>query len=450
MNRNVLILVSAFCLLMACSPEAEEVLQITVAGQIENASGDSVVFEKNGDVHKLAVGEDGTFRGVFVGNPGFYQFNYMREYATCFLNPGDSLLINFDAKQFDESINYTGSIDKANNYLAAKYLLKEEMGKKLGMRDLYSMPEDSFSMELEKSKAELMGLLDSAELPESFAKLEKSNLHYEFMADAKNYEAYHKYFTKKDSFEASEKFKAQFENIDYTNEADFEMIPEYRNVVMSYYSNDKLENCLDKLDSVESSAIKNAVVSRLNDWMSPGTENLEKQVARMQSLASDEELKADIQSNYDKMKTLTKGNESPGFEFKSIRDEMVALNDLKGKNVYIDVWATWCGPCKAEIPHLKELESDYHGKNVEFVSISVDVPKDEQKWRDMVKDKELKGVQLISDNGWDTDFVESYLIMGIPRFILLDAEGKIVSADAPRPSSNEEIRSMIDDLLVKA
>ena len=66
----------------------------------------------------------------------------------------------------------------------------------------------------------------------------------------------------------------------------------------------------------------------------------------------------------------------------------------------------------------------------------------------MIADKELKGVQLLSDNGWDTEFVESYLINGIPRFILLDAEGKIVSADAPRPSSMEGIREMIDDLLI--
>ncbi|NBU51605.1 MAG: hypothetical protein EBS24_03135 [Chitinophagia bacterium] len=80
----------------------------------------------------------------------------------------------------------------------------------------------------------------------------------------------------------------------------------------------------------------------------------------------------------------------------------------------------------------------------------VDVPADEQKWKDMVAEKELKGIQLMSDNGWDTDFVKDYLIRGIPRFILIDKEGKIISADAPRPSSNDKIKEMINNLLVSA
>ena len=61
----------------------------------------------------------------------------------------------------------------------------------------------------------------------------------------------------------------------------------------------------------------------------------------------------------------------------------VKLSDFKGKYVYLDIWATWCGPCRAEIPFLKKVEEKYHGKKIEFVSISIDEMKDHQKLIDL-------------------------------------------------------------------
>ncbi|WP_103864798.1 TlpA disulfide reductase family protein [Aquimarina sp. I32.4] len=130
-----------------------------------------------------------------------------------------------------------------------------------------------------------------------------------------------------------------------------------------------------------------------------------------------------------------KGQHSPQFvDYENYNGGTTSLDDLKGKYVYIDLWATWCGPCKAEIPYLKEVEMAYHDKNIEFVSISLDQEKDNQKWRDMIEEKELTGVQLIADKDFKSQFIEKYKVMGIPRFILLDPEGKIISASAPRPS----------------
>ena len=109
-----------------------------------------------------------------------------------------------------------------------------------------------------------------------------------------------------------------------------------------------------------------------------------------------------------------------------------SLEDFKGRYVYIDVWATWCGPCKKEIPYLNAIEEKLHDRNIEFVSISVD-------------EKSLTGIQLISDNGWETDFIKSYKISGIPRFILIDPKGNIIDPDAPRPSSSE-LTKLLEEL----
>ena len=63
----------------------------------------------------------------------------------------------------------------------------------------------------------------------------------------------------------------------------------------------------------------------------------------------------------------------------------------------------------------------------------------------MIAEKELKGVQLFSDNDWKSDFVQEYAIEGIPRFILVDDQGKIVSADAPRPSQQKQLMAMFKE-----
>lgn len=137
---------------------------------------------------------------------------------------------------------------------------------------------------------------------------------------------------------------------------------------------------------------------------------------------------------------------SPSFNYDNYAGGKTKLEDFKGKYVYIDVWATWCGPCRAEIPSLKKIEEKYHDKNISFVSISVDVQKDIEKWKALIKDKELGGVQLFADNNWNSQFIKEYGINSIPRFILIDPTGKIVNADAARPSS-AEIQVQLDALL---
>ena len=157
-----------------------------------------------------------------------------------------------------------------------------------------------------------------------------------------------------------------------------------------------------------------------------------------------------IESNYEAMhETLTrlgKGKASPIFaNYENFKGGKTSLADLKGKYVYIDVWATWCAPCKAEIPALKALEKEYMGKNIQFVSISVDKPEAHETWKKMVADEQLSGIQLYADNNFESQFILDYGINAIPRFILIDASGNIVDADAPRPS-DPKIKELFTEL----
>ncbi|MEO8773752.1 MAG: TlpA disulfide reductase family protein [Gelidibacter sp.] len=143
---------------------------------------------------------------------------------------------------------------------------------------------------------------------------------------------------------------------------------------------------------------------------------------------------------------LGKGKPSPDFiEYTNYKGGTSSLADFRGSYVYIDVWATWCVPCIYEIPFLKKVEKQYADKNIKFLSISADESKNEQKWRNMIKDKDLHGVQLLADKAMESQFIVDYYIYGIPRFILIDPQGNVVSYDAPRPSE-EELKDLLNSL----
>lgn len=128
------------------------------------------------------------------------------------------------------------------------------------------------------------------------------------------------------------------------------------------------------------------------------------------------------------------GQPCPGFCLKDIDGKEVRLADLTGKYVYIDLWATWCGPCKGEMPALAELEEKFAGQDITFVSISIDRNKDIELWKKTVADMKLGGIQLHLGEQWD--WVKHFMptSLSVPRFILLDREGKIVDANMTRPS----------------
>ena len=155
---------------------------------------------------------------------------------------------------------------------------------------------------------------------------------------------------------------------------------------------------------------------------------------------------------YSASKVLGKGKPSPIFEnYMDIKGGVKSLASFKGKYIYIDIWATWCGPCIQQIPYLQSLEKEYHGKNIEFVSISTDEPQRsggsleaaEKKWRDFIKTKNMTGVQLWT--GEDSSFQQAYQINSIPRFILISPDGNIVDSDAPRPS-DPALKSLLTSL----
>lgn len=137
------------------------------------------------------------------------------------------------------------------------------------------------------------------------------------------------------------------------------------------------------------------------------------------------------------------GKSAYDFTLPDVNGKMVSMKEFAGKVVLIDVWATWCGPCKAQMPFLKEVEEHYKGNdNVVFVGISLDAEKDREKWLTMIKDKELEGVQLLDDVG--KSFGRKYKAVSIPRFFLIDKQGKWAEVRCPLPENKDKLKKYID------
>lgn len=133
------------------------------------------------------------------------------------------------------------------------------------------------------------------------------------------------------------------------------------------------------------------------------------------------------------IRLVTVGDSAPDFTYRDIDGNEVSLSDHRGSYVFIDVWATWCVPCKEQIPYIRELEKKLEGKEIVFVSISCD--KDKEKWSQMVRQEKLSGIQL--NTGGSSDFMNAFGIRGIPRFILIDKEGRVMDPNMAAPSNSE-------------
>lgn len=134
------------------------------------------------------------------------------------------------------------------------------------------------------------------------------------------------------------------------------------------------------------------------------------------------------------------GKIAPHFSYPTPKGMMVSPEDYKGKIVVIDFWASWCGPCRNEIPHLKEVYEKYHDKGVEILSVSID--KKEADWHKALTEENMKWTQVLAPNA-GKQTMKDYQFSGIPFILILDKEGKIVA----KQLRGEKIDGQLDELL---
>lgn len=154
-----------------------------------------------------------------------------------------------------------------------------------------------------------------------------------------------------------------------------------------------------------------------------------------------EKVKIHIETN----RALMIGADVMDFEFRDMEGETHRLSDYKGMPMYIDVWATWCNPCKALAPSFHELAEEYKGRDIKFISISLD--KKTAPWINYLKQQE-HSENVLELHAGKSDFAKSYKIDGIPRFIIIDKDFKIRMALGYRPIEYciKDLKNLLDQL----
>ncbi len=449
-------LLALITIAFSCEKEVES---LTFSGQIKNLDDTEVsITSLNGTNVIVQADEKGVFSESIGIQEGFYNLNLGNERYRIYLKPGMDLALYVDLENTEDSFHYKGSLASENNYLFSK---KEQLEAYSDKRiEILSQEESDFLETMERGTQQDLAFLGQSEgISTRFQKLETKNILYTKALRMTNYPSYYAYYNQKDEVEPSAEFKNEIPDLDLNSLSDYINSIEFRSLVRMYFQDltetayakdsnlDYYATYLEIIDQSDFNPILKGFLAYDNARMAiTYTEDLESYYKTYLSLDKNPKNNKEIQNTYEELLQISAGKDSPIFEnYENFKGGTTSLADLKGKYVYMDIWAQWCGPCKREIPYLKEIEAEYHDKNIEFVSISIDRKKDYDKWRAMVEEKELGGIQLLADKDWNSQFVEEYLIKGIPRFILVDPQGKIVNSNAPRPS-DQKLRKVFNDL----
>jgi tetratricopeptide (TPR) repeat protein len=134
---------------------------------------------------------------------------------------------------------------------------------------------------------------------------------------------------------------------------------------------------------------------------------------------------------------------APTFSFKSSTGEEISIEKLHGKIVLLEFWATWCGPCRADLPDVKQIWKKYAGDR--FVMIGIDLDSNRQAFDTFIKDEGMTWPQYYDGLGWANKISQLYGVYAIPHSVLIDQDGVIKA----RGLRGEELSEMIGDLLSK-
>lgn len=415
---------------------------ITVKFDVKNPVLTNVVLVYHMSVNEFAL-TDGKATVQLDGMDALYANVYYGEkFKVVYLQKGDEMNISFDAHDFDNTFTVKGGNEKAVDYLNKIQLTALP-------NEAYAQPWSEFKAAVDKKMASMKRLLKARKFAadDKFLKMEEGRITYFYANMMLMYPVSHTYLTQdttmvlgKEYYDAIRQYVKEDEDL-----AD---IDEYRNFMIEtahifdeagkdirqYYPKVLAEMSYIG-ENIQSDKVRESLIHFLAFTYveGNGVENITDLQNLYYTYVTSPRLNAIFKQACVKWDKAAVGRPSPMFKGVDVNGKEMMLRDFRGKYVYIDMWATWCGPCQKELPFLKKLEEKYKGRNIVFVGLSID--QDKAKWTDRVKNGALSGTQLYIGKG--TKFQSDYRISGIPRFILLDPNGRIVNPDMTRPSSED-------------
>ena len=403
---------------------------------------------------KVAVEKDGTFGFCLVPQkPGIYRIGERNVQARLYLTPGKQTDVSISAEGF----TITGSSDKENVKMAEWENIISRV-KRANMlignftfNDIFPIiPEvekqkDAFIAGLKTGNKEFDGFMKGM----AQAEFEYELYHFLYMPrtvhpEFKDHPEVYGRLSSKEHFTTTETLNYDFGLVAVNSYIQYLMAVRLNKEGIKYSPEQNEKVCIEnvKNDTLKGWYFLNSQLLRSKAYDQVHRDKVEKYKKYLLVPEQLEKLHAFELT----IRKMGDGEAALNFTGTTVDGKKVSLSDFKGKVVVVDVWATWCGPCKKEIPALKQLEEEMHGKDVVFISYSVDKQKDHDKWLKFVADEKLGGVQLFGPADFASPICVDYKINAIPRFMVFDKKGNIVSTDSPRPSS-PELKTLLEKYL---
>jgi len=412
------------------APEAFVVL-------IKDSFRDTVYFDAQNRV-KFAL---------YLSQPTYFKVSDGKSNFKIHIEPKDDLQIAFNSNNIFNTIQFLGKGAEPNNYIKEKYLLM--LNYALPLEHLYEKPVKEFRHLVDSFYVINKMYFDeftskNSNLSETFKSTEMAAITYDRAAQLMEYLNATSY-----SNTINETNYLKFLDQLSVNESQLLEIYEYKLFLSTYiefYAGKKFktenlaqhEITLIKLqtvsDKIHNQDVKdNLLFTFLRDHVKYyGYKNTELLFKTFEMQCKNEKMREGILLPYNEYIKLSQKQKAPEINMIDVYGNPVNIQNFNGTYLYIDVWATWCMPCRKEMPFFDALKDKYKHKNIEFISISIDQKHED--WLEFLTLKNLKQNHFLA-----TDiqlFLDAYMIKTIPHFLIIDDKGNLINNNAPRPSDN--------------
>lgn len=430
-------------LLFSCSRDHT----VMISGRMEN--GDSIVsIWVDDSVYTFPLDENDFFSGqVKMAHPGYATL--LHNSLNLYLSPGEDLEIYVNALNFSGSLYFRGSLGGINSYL------KEQEVAVFFDKDYYALGEDEFVQKMKELIDEKTKLLEAKNFDDSFTRLEKERIRYSVAERVSFYPIYRKRMYPDDNYRQGTAFTDFLSSFSLNNE-DLIGAKDYRSFLLNYVylqgsrGNGTGENYSDGiadyiLSSITNPTIKDFLLTEIvyrHIWENNGLNGADYLLSVFRRECTDKNKIAYMDEMIGHWEKILPGRVAPDFTVVDREGRNIKLGNFRGTYLYITVWATWCVPCKSELPYLDLLQKEYYGRNIKFLTVAIDDSTNQGKWQQFLEENPHAGIHTFMEP--TNEFSKDYMIISVPRFIMIGPDGKIVNSNAPRPSG--QVRLFFDSL----